>query len=152
MSGWFWALGMAAVLLGGCATAPNQPTLAAAEEAQSLAPLLPMRRFVANADRTGGFVLSPDGQRLLWTQTVGTDVGLAVRGVDDEHAVRTFATGNLGRGGGYYNWLPDSRHVVFSKDERGDENTQLRVFDAQTSDLKRWQVTPARGEIGRAHV
>mgnify|MGYP006206831831 CR=1 FL=1 len=90
-----------------------------------------MRRFVANTDRTGGFVLSPDGQRLLWSQTVGTDVGLAVRAVADTQAVRSYATGNQGRGGGYYNWLPDSRHVVFTKDERGDENTQLRVFDAQ---------------------
>ena len=60
-------------------------------------------------------------------------------------AVRGYATGNQGRGGGYYNWLPDSRHVVFSKDERGDENTQLRVFDAQAPGLDIWQVTPARG-------
>ena len=104
-----------------------------------------MRRFVANAERTGGFVLSPDGQRLLWSQTVGTDVGLAVRAVADTQAVRSYATGNQGRRGGYHNWLPDSRHVVFSKDERGDENTQLRVFDAQASDLALWQVTPARG-------
>jgi dipeptidyl aminopeptidase/acylaminoacyl peptidase len=104
-----------------------------------------MRRFVANIERTGGFVLSPDGLRLLWSQTVGTDVGLAVRPVADAQAVSTFATGNQGRGGGYYNWLPDSRHVVFSKDERGDENTQLRVFDAQAPDLSLWQLTPARG-------
>jgi dipeptidyl aminopeptidase/acylaminoacyl peptidase len=133
------------VLLGGCASAPTQSTLAQAQEARSLAPLLPMRRFVANIERTGGFVLSPDGLRLLWSQTVGTDVGLAVRPVADAQAVSTFATGNQGRGGGYYNWLPDSRHVVFSKDERGDENTQLRVFDAQAPDLSLWQLTPARG-------
>lgn len=145
MKGLLLALATAAVLLGGCTTAPSQPTLVAAQEAQSLAPLLPMRRFVANADRTGGFVLSPDGQRLLWSQTVGTDAGLAVRAVADTQAVRSYATGNQGRGGGYYNWLSDSRHVVFSKDERGDENTQLRVFDAQAPDLQLWQVTSARG-------
>lgn len=132
-------------LLAGCATAPTQPTLVSAQATQSLAPLLPMRRFVANIERTGGFVLSPDGQRLLWSQTVGTDNGLAVRPVDDARAVRNFAIGNQGRRGGYYNWLPDSRHVVFSKDERGDENTQLRVLDAQAADGREWQLTPARG-------
>lgn len=141
----FLGVAAAAVLLGGCATAPSQSTLMAAQEAKVLAPLLPMRRFVANAERTGGFVLSPDGQRLLWSQTVGTDVGLAVRPVADTQAVRSYPTGNQGRGGGYYNWLSDSRHVVFTKDERGDENTQLRVFDAQAPDLQLWQVTPARG-------
>ena len=52
-----------------------------AQATQSLAPLVPLRRFVANVDRTGGFVLSPDGRGLLWSQTVGTDVGLAVRSV-----------------------------------------------------------------------
>jgi len=145
MKGWYLGLGVAVLLLGGCATAPSQPTLVAAQATQALAPLLPMRRFVANAERTGGFVLSPNGERLLWSQTVGTDVGLAVRPVADTQAVRSYATGNQGRGGGYYNWLPNSRHVVFSKDERGDENTQLRVFDAQAADLQLWQVTPARG-------
>ncbi|MDP3519083.1 MAG: prolyl oligopeptidase family serine peptidase [Hydrogenophaga sp.] len=145
MKGWYLGLGVAVLLLGGCATAPSQPTLVAAQATQTLAPLLPMRRFVANAERTGGFVLSPNGERLLWSQTVGTDVGLAVRPVADTQAVRSYATGNQGRGGGYYNWLPNSRHVVFSKDERGDENTQLRVFDAQAVDLQLWQVTPARG-------
>ena len=64
---------MVVSLLAGCASAPTQPTLVSAQAAQSLAPLLPMRRFVANIERTGGFVLSPDGQRLLWSQTVGTD-------------------------------------------------------------------------------
>ncbi len=136
---------MLVTLLAGCATAPTQSTLVSAQATQSLAPLLPMRRFVANIERTGGFVLSPDGQRLLWSQTVGTDNGLAVRPVDDARAVRTFAIGNQGRRGGYYNWLPDSRHVVFSKDERGDENTQLRVLDAKAAEGREWQLTPARG-------
>ena len=115
---------MLVTLLAGCAIAPTQSTLVSAQATQSLAPLLPMRRFVANIERTGGFVLSPDGQRLLWSQTVGTDNGLAVRPMDDARAVRTFAIGNQGRRGGYYNWLPDSRHVVFTKDERGDELTE----------------------------
>ncbi len=148
-----WAA-LAAVCVGlglaGCATAPSHPTLLQAQEAQRLAPLVPARRFVANAERTGGFVLSPNGQWLLWSQTVGTDTGLAVRPVDDAQAVRTYATGNPGRGGGYHNWLPDSRFVVFSKDERGDENTQLRVLDAQAPGLRAWTVTPARGV--RAYV
>jgi hypothetical protein len=80
--------------LGGCATAPSHPAL----QSGSLPELLPVRRFVANVESTGGYLLSPDGQRLLWAQTVGLDVGLAVRdaGLDSAGAgtqTRSFATG-----------------------------------------------------------
>ena len=67
--------------LTGCAVAPQHPGLQAAQEAGQLAPLLPVRAFVANTERTGGFVMSPNGERLLWSQTVGLDTGLAVRAV-----------------------------------------------------------------------
>jgi dipeptidyl aminopeptidase/acylaminoacyl peptidase len=132
-------------LLAACASGPTHPALAQAQASGQTAPLLPVRQFVANTERVGGFVISPDGQQLLWSQTVRFDVGLAVRPVDRPEAVTTFATGNQGRGGGYYNWLPDSQHIVYSKDESGDENTRLLVLDASRSDLNPWAVTPARG-------
>lgn len=84
--------------LAACATAPSHPALQSA----SLPELIPVRRFVANVDTTGGYLLSPDGRRLLWTQAVGTDTGLAVRDADlnasgESSASRSFATGWLAR-------------------------------------------------------
>lgn len=135
-----------AVLLGvtGCSTVPTAPVLAQAQAAGTLAPLVPLRRFVANIDFAGGFIISPDGQRLLWQQTVGTDVGLAVRAIAPGSAVTTYPVGNMGRSGGLQRWLGDSRHVVYSKDPVGDENTHLFVQDTQQA-FAPWAVTPQRG-------
>ena len=129
-----------------CSTAPTHPGLVSAQQNTSLPALVPVRRFVANVDAFGGFVISPNGQRLLWSQTVGTDVGLAVRDVaqDISNAVK-FPTGNQGRGGGFYTWLADNRHIVYGKDPIGDENVQFWVLDAQTGSFSPWLVTPWRG-------
>lgn len=138
------ALALAAALLAGCATAPTAPVLAQAEQARELPALIPLRRFVANVDSSGGYQLSPDGKRLLWSQAVGTDTGLATRLVEGEGATRTFATGFMPRRGFRYTWLPDNRHVAYLKDPNGNENTQLHVFDAVGSD-EPWAVTPWPG-------
>lgn len=142
------ATGFAALAALGtaCSTAPKHPSLVAAQQNASLPALLPVRRFVANVDAIGGFVISPNGQRLVWSQAVGTDVGLAVRDVAQtiSNAV-TYPTGNQGRGGGFYTWLADNRHVVYSKDPIGDENVQFWVLDAQTSSFAPWLATPWRG-------
>lgn len=139
-----WLAAAAAIVLAGCATPPRHPTLAAAEARGTLAPLVPVRRFVANIDFAGGYALSPDGSTLLWSQTVGTDVGLAVRPAAGGPA-RTFATGYLPRPTGpAYAWLPDNRHVAYLKDLRGDENTQLHVLDTRGA-AAAWHVTPWPG-------
>lgn len=141
------ALGAALVMLtlGACTTAPTQSSLAGAQRSGELAPLVPVRRFVANIDFAAGFVLSPDGQRLMWLQAVGTDTGLAVRPVAEGSPVTTYAIGNQGRGGGTHTWLADSRHVLYSKDPTGDENIQLLVQDTQAAAFVPWAVTPWRG-------
>lgn len=140
---------LAAVLaLQACTTTARHPAVAAAQASGQLPPLLPVRRFVANIDFAGGYQLSPDGQWLLWTQTVGTDAGLAVRPVT-AGVSSTFATGYLARPDGVtYTWLPDSRHVAYLKDLSGDENTQLHVFDS-TQPFSPWAVTPWPGVRSR---
>jgi len=133
---------LAACALAGCATAPRHAALTQAESAGTLPPLVPMRRFVANIDFAGGYTLSPDGTHLMWSQAVGTDSGLAVRPLAGGTA-RTFATGYLARPAGpTYVWLQDSRHVAYLKDLRGDENTQLHVFDTRSAAFEPWAVTP----------
>lgn len=143
----------ALALLGACATAPTHPALVAAQKNDTLPPLVPMRRFVANIDVVSGHVLSPDGQWLLSTQTVGTDVGLGVRRTADAGepggtGTRTFATGTLARSfisGPTYSWLRDSRHIAYLKDFTGDENTQIFVLDTQSPNEKPWAVSPGAG-------
>lgn len=151
--------GGALALLGACGTAPTHPALVAAQKNDTLPPLVPMRRFVADIDVVNGHVLSPDGQWLLSVQTVGTDVGLGVRSTADAGepggaGTRTFATGTLARpfvSGPTYTWLRDSRHVAYLKDFTGDENTQIFVLDTQAPDAKPWAVTPGAG-IRSAYV
>jgi hypothetical protein len=140
---------LAAILaLPACTTVARHPALAVAQAAGELPPLLPVRRFVANIDAAGGYQLSPDGQQLLWSLTVGTDAGLAVRPVAGGTAA-TFSTGFLARPDGLvYGWLPDSRHVVYLKDLRGDENTQLHAFDSGAG-FAPWAVTPWPGVRSR---
>lgn len=135
---------LAAALLGACVTAPQHAALTQAQAAGTLPPLVPLRRFVANIDFAAGFALSPDGSQLLWSQSVGTDAGLAVR-PREGGAMRTFATGFQPRQDGFlYAWLQDSRHVVYLKDVRGDENTTLHVFDSRAA-FEPWAVTPWPG-------
>ncbi len=69
------------VNLGACTTSPVHKALATAEQSGQLPALVPVRRFVANIDAEGGYQLAPNGQRLMWQQTVGLDIGLAVRDV-----------------------------------------------------------------------
>ncbi|MBK6007012.1 S9 family peptidase [Ramlibacter ginsenosidimutans] len=134
----------ATFLLAGCATPARHPALAAAQAQGTLAPLVPVRRFVANVDFAGGFQLSPDGEWLVWSQAVGTDTGLAVRRVAGGDT-RTFATGYLARPAGpSYLWLADNRHIAYIKDLRGDENTQIQVIDTRGA-FEPWQVTPWPG-------
>lgn len=151
------ALGVAVVLsiAATCMVAPAQAQPAAAPQIEALPELVPVRRFVANIDYAGGYLLSPDGQRLLWQQTVGTDIGLAVRNVAPGSPVTTYATGSQGRGSdSVRTWLADSRHLLYSKDPTGDENIQLLVQDTHADGLNPWAVTPWRGArsvyMGRA--
>ena len=137
--------------LGACTTAPIHKSLASANQTGQLPALVPVRRFVANIDAEGGYQLAPNGQRLMWQQTVGLDIGLAVRDIanpaDATKPITTFRTGNMGRGGGNQYWLADSRHIVYTKDLIGDENTRLLVIDTQASGFAPWSAITGSGVL-----
>ena len=150
--------------LGACTTALTHQGLATTAQSgplpeltpELMPALVPVRRFVANVDAAGGYQLSPNGLRLLWQQTVGLDIGLAVRALSNPGGVTTYATGNMGRRGGNQYWLADSRHIVYTKDPIGDENTQLLVADTQADGFEPWAVAASKGVrsvfVGRGPV
>ncbi len=133
------------VALSACSTPPRHPVLAAAADGGQLPELLPVRRFVANVDYAGAHQLSPDGRQLLALEVVGTDIGLSVRDRDGGAAARTYPVGNMGRQGGRQYWVSNSRHVVYTKDPLGNENTQLWVQDTHNPAFEPWQVMPGAG-------
>jgi len=120
------------IALAGCAIRATHPAL----QDVDLPPLVPVREFVADLDFSGGNRISADGRRLVWTQIVGTRIGLATRVLDPPGSaapVYRYETGVIASWGSVgiaYTWLPDSRHVMYLKDPLGDENTQIWVFDS----------------------
>lgn len=139
-----------------CGTAPTHPALRSAQ----LPELVPVRKVVADVDYQGAFLLSPDGQRLLWSQPAGTDAGLAARDValDDDlvsQPQRRFPTGHLARPAndfGNFTWLADSRHAVYLKDPSGAENTQIVVLDTESASFDPWVVTTHKARSFLLHA
>ena len=54
---------VASLLLLACNVPPTHPSLKNAD----LPPLVPVRAFTANIDYAGGYRVSPDGEKLLWS-------------------------------------------------------------------------------------
>ena len=110
-------------------------------------PLIPIRRFVANTDIAGDYRVSQDGRKLLWSEVVGFDQGLAVRAIGGTD-VRRFATGRLARSGVapiYQVWLADNRHFAYVRDLTGDENTRVYIQDGDDPAKPPRELTPWPG-------
>lgn len=130
---------VAAALLVGCATAPSHPKL---QGPQALAPLLPVRSFVADLDASGAYQISPDGKKLMWSARIGVGPGLFVRDLASG-TTRQLAVRGVGV------WSRDSRHVLLHMDASGDENTHVMALDlaAEAPVLK--DLTPFPGARSR---
>jgi dipeptidyl aminopeptidase/acylaminoacyl peptidase len=134
---WFSALAMMAAV-SGCSTFNLQgtqathPSLANA----SLAPLVPVRRFVADLDTTGGHQISPDGKRLVWSGVSGLSQALFVK------ELATGETRQWAIAARFFTWAQDSRTLVITTDQGGDENTHVRVLDSTDPLDKGRDITP----------
>jgi dipeptidyl aminopeptidase/acylaminoacyl peptidase len=111
------------LVFSGCAISPVHPELKNA----SLAPMIPVRDFVANRESVGGHQISPDGKRIAWAGAIGTSGGIIVRtlGKDDE---KQFKISHR-----YFRWTSDSKHLVVVADPIGDENTHVLVASIEGS-------------------
>lgn len=132
---------LAAGLLGGCATAPHHPAL----QGDVLVPLIPARAFFANTEASGNHQISPDGQHLAWTAVWGTGPALWVRALEGG-AARVVAQGVTG-----FVWAQDSRHVLYGRDQGGNENYHVMRLDTQTSGAAAVDLTPHAGTAAYVH-
>lgn len=125
-----YALSVLAVLAG-CATAPTSPALRSAP----MAPLLPVRDFVANTDYNNHYRISPDGRRLAWMAVSGVRESLFVKSLDSG-AVTVIPIK------GEFLWAQDSRHLLFFKDRKGDENYHVLALDLEAPEQAPRDLTP----------
>ena len=126
-------------LLTACAVAPSSVALKSAH----LPKLLPVRDFVANTDYNGRYLISPDGKKLAWQ---------AVNGVTESLFVKTLPSGEIVilPIKGDYLWAQDSRHLLFYRDEKGDENYHILKVDITNPKAQAIDLTPYAGT--RAYI
>jgi len=108
--------------------------------ASSLPAIVPLRDFFINRDDRWFYRISPDGKRLAWFERARRGVRLTIKTIDDG----ILTTIRLRRPGGNLTWARDSRHMLFSRDQAGDENDRLFVIDTGTPDAPPRLLTPAR--------
>ena len=142
-------LGVSVLLLGvqtGCAVAPRHAAL----QGDTLPPLIPVRAFVANTRSVGDHQLSPDGRQLGWIGVHGTGPALFVRPVDaDGQPAGVDRLVMPGLGG--FRWAQDSRHILYHRDQGGNENYHLMVLDTLASEPRPRNLTPFPGVAARLH-
>lgn len=133
-----------AVVLGGGVRPPRAqstgtPVSATAETA---VPLLPRLLLFADADRSV-VRISPDGLRLAFLAPLAGVLNLWVGPIGDVTKARPFTRVTDRNLGPWLVWLHDNRHVVFFREQGGDENWQTHRVDLETGDVL--PLTPGPG-------
>ena len=117
---------MVMLALTACSISPTHPTLKDAE----LPELVPVRAFTANVDFAGGYAVSPDGSKLLWSGVSRLRPALMWRDLETgETGVKRFKkrTPNAF-------WAADSQHILYHSDPSGRENLQVIALDTNTGE------------------
>lgn len=122
-------------LLGGCAVAPSHPAL----QDQPLAPLIPVREFVANLEGTSQYRVSPDGALLAWKGTSGLKPAVWVK------TLASGETRSIPLRVQSFVWSGDSRFLFLAVDRTGDEDTHVFAVDMARSDAQPVDLTPFKG-------
>ncbi len=121
--------------------------VAPAAAAERATPLIPRRLLFADPDRST-VRLSPDGSRLAFLAPANGALNVWVTPIRDVSRARplTWVTDrNLAP---WLFWMPNNRHVIFFREEGGDENWQAHRVDVDTGEVL--ALTPGPGV--RSHV
>jgi dipeptidyl aminopeptidase/acylaminoacyl peptidase len=125
----------AAAILGLLAAVPAMPGFAASTAgAQVSVPLIPRDALFGNPSRAQGRI-SPDGKYLSWLAPVDGVLNIWVAPASDPSKARAI-TKEAKRALASYAWAPDSRHVLYIRDENGDENYRVYSVNVETAALK----------------
>lgn len=130
----FAGLSLLAVLAG-CTEGPDHAAL----QRGNLPPLIQAHRFAYDLHLHGGYQISPDGSKLIWT---APSWGLSALHLRDNATgeVRSFRAG-----GGAYQWTPDGRWLLYTADQAEKENHHVYAIDTRDPDAGPVDLTPWPG-------
>ncbi|UUV32233.1 S9 family peptidase [Amycolatopsis roodepoortensis] len=86
--------------------------------------------------------ISPDGRWLAWVAPHEGVLNLWVRQADTDEDARP-VTADRDRGIRDYMWAPDSEHLLYLRDQGGDENSHLYAVSVRSGDVR--DLTPFDG-------
>ena len=135
------------------ATATGICGIARGAQAQALHPntsatLIPRRFLFADPARSV-VRISPDGRRIAFLAPLEGVLNLwvgAIDGITNAHALTRVTDRSLGP---WLLWLHDNRHIVFFREQGGDENWQAHRVDVETGDVL--ALTPGPGVRSYIH-
>src|SRR5262245_19832936 len=130
------------------ATATTICGIARGAQAQALhpstsAPLIPRRFLFADPARSV-VRISPDGRRITFLAPLEGVLNLWVSAIDDVANARALTRVTDRSLGPWLLWLHNNRHVVFFREQGGDENWQAHRVEAATGDILGLTHAPGR--------
>jgi dipeptidyl aminopeptidase/acylaminoacyl peptidase len=138
---------LAAVVLAAAALAAVLGVVPSCRSGSGLPPLVPRAILLEESER-GNPALSPDGTLIAYCAPYHGVQNIWVRSADkaDDRAVTDVREGGID----VCSWQADGRHVLYFKDEAGDENTHL--FQTDIGTLETRDLTPIAGARARALI
>jgi WD40-like Beta Propeller Repeat len=133
-------LGRRQVLIGAAAAAALIPRYAASA-ASGIVDLIPRRLLFAHPDRAS-VNISPDGKRIAFLAPIGGVLNLWVGPIDDVGKTRPVTRVTDRSLSSAIVWLHDNRHIVFFREQGGDENWQAHRVDLETGDIRALTPSP----------
>ena len=111
----------ACAILAACSEPARHPALVGAQ----LPELIPAHRFAYRGTLTGGYSLSPDGNKIAWVGPSFMRATLFVRNHSTGEVRSWRARGNV-------QWTADSRRLVYLSDTSGSENAHVFMIDTES--------------------
>lgn len=112
---------------------------------QEKTPLIPRTLLFGNPDKSQ-VRLSPDGSKISFLADVNGVANLWV-GPADKPDLAKPVTNDTGRGINTYQWAYTNKHILYLRDNKGDENWKLYVIDVSTKQSK--LLTPPEGVVAQ---
>jgi dipeptidyl aminopeptidase/acylaminoacyl peptidase len=103
-------------------------------------PLIERSKLFGNPERMSTQI-SPDGKFISWLAPFEGALNLWVAPVDDRENAKVL-TRESRRGLSCASWTYDSEHLMFLKDDNGDENMQLHVVNATSGEIRNLTAMP----------